>query len=171
MSPGRLPVVSGARVVRALEKDGFDVISTKGSHCKLRRGDYDLGDLDYAGAADGVTTFRPSEDQAVLAVAAGDRDAVEAQLPSQLGDLLCVVTSPWTEADVDAIRAHVHAHWAQWNLYELGPLNGKDGQTRMGAQLTRVLPEIADRAAQFHSGILALNPWLRHAVPELAVPA
>src|SRR5215813_8361680 len=23
--------------VRALEKDGFDVISTKGSHCKLRR--------------------------------------------------------------------------------------------------------------------------------------
>jgi predicted RNA binding protein YcfA (HicA-like mRNA interferase family) len=38
VSPKRLPVVSGARVVRALEKDGFDVISTKGSHCKLRRG-------------------------------------------------------------------------------------------------------------------------------------
>ena len=37
MSPKRLPVVSGARVVRALEKDGFDVISTRGSHCKLRR--------------------------------------------------------------------------------------------------------------------------------------
>jgi predicted RNA binding protein YcfA (HicA-like mRNA interferase family) len=27
-----------ARVVRALEKDGFDIIGTKGSHCKLRRG-------------------------------------------------------------------------------------------------------------------------------------
>lgn len=38
MSPGRLPVVSGARLVHALEKDGFDVISTRGSHCKLRRG-------------------------------------------------------------------------------------------------------------------------------------
>jgi predicted RNA binding protein YcfA (HicA-like mRNA interferase family) len=38
VSPKRLPVVSGARVVRALEKDGFDVINTKGSHCKLRRG-------------------------------------------------------------------------------------------------------------------------------------
>lgn len=38
MSPRRLPVVSGARVVRALEKDGFAVIGTKGSHCKLRRG-------------------------------------------------------------------------------------------------------------------------------------
>jgi predicted RNA binding protein YcfA (HicA-like mRNA interferase family) len=38
VSPKRLPVVSGARVVRALERDGFEVISTKGSHCKLRRG-------------------------------------------------------------------------------------------------------------------------------------
>ena len=38
MSPKRLPIVSGARVVRALEKDGFDVIGTKGSHCKLRQG-------------------------------------------------------------------------------------------------------------------------------------
>jgi predicted RNA binding protein YcfA (HicA-like mRNA interferase family) len=37
VSPKRLPVVSGARVARALEKDGFDVIGTKGSHCKLRR--------------------------------------------------------------------------------------------------------------------------------------
>jgi predicted RNA binding protein YcfA (HicA-like mRNA interferase family) len=38
VSPKRLPIVSGARVVRALEKDGFDVIGTKGSHCKRRRG-------------------------------------------------------------------------------------------------------------------------------------
>ena len=38
MSPRRLPAVSGKRLVRALEKDGFKVIGTKGSHCKLRRG-------------------------------------------------------------------------------------------------------------------------------------
>jgi predicted RNA binding protein YcfA (HicA-like mRNA interferase family) len=38
VSPKRLPVVSGARVVRALQKGGFGVIGTKGSHCKLRRG-------------------------------------------------------------------------------------------------------------------------------------
>jgi predicted RNA binding protein YcfA (HicA-like mRNA interferase family) len=38
VNPGRLPVVSGARLVRALEKDGFDVVSTRGSHIKLRRG-------------------------------------------------------------------------------------------------------------------------------------
>ena len=38
MSPWRLLVVSGARVVHAPEKDGFAVTGTKGSHCKLRRG-------------------------------------------------------------------------------------------------------------------------------------
>ena len=38
MSPERLPAASGARIVRAPEKDGFKVVSTWGSHCKLRRG-------------------------------------------------------------------------------------------------------------------------------------
>jgi predicted RNA binding protein YcfA (HicA-like mRNA interferase family) len=36
VSPRQLPVVSGKRVVRALEKAGFEVVSTRGSHCKLR---------------------------------------------------------------------------------------------------------------------------------------
>lgn len=36
MSPRQFPVVSGPQVVRALEKDGFQVAGTKGSHCKLR---------------------------------------------------------------------------------------------------------------------------------------
>jgi predicted RNA binding protein YcfA (HicA-like mRNA interferase family) len=39
VSPRRLPAVSGTKLVRALEKDGFEFVSTKGSHCKLRRGD------------------------------------------------------------------------------------------------------------------------------------
>lgn len=37
MSPRKLPVVSGAQVVRALEKYGFESVSTRGSHCKLRQ--------------------------------------------------------------------------------------------------------------------------------------
>ena len=37
MSPRQLPVVSGKRIVRALEKVGFEVVSTRGSHCKLRQ--------------------------------------------------------------------------------------------------------------------------------------
>ncbi len=32
------PPDSGTRVVRALERDGFAIIGSKGSHCKLRRG-------------------------------------------------------------------------------------------------------------------------------------
>ena len=103
-------------------------------------------------------------------VAAADRDAVEAQLRPQLGDLLCVVTSRWTKAELDAVRAHLHAYWEEWNLYQLGPLNGEDGQTRMAAQLTRVLPEIADWADSLPCDILALDPWLRHADPEPSDP-
>jgi predicted RNA binding protein YcfA (HicA-like mRNA interferase family) len=36
MSPRPLPVLSGKRIVRALEKAGFEVVSTRGSHCTLR---------------------------------------------------------------------------------------------------------------------------------------
>jgi predicted RNA binding protein YcfA (HicA-like mRNA interferase family) len=36
MSPSALPRVSGAEVVKALSKLGFQVVSTRGSHCKLR---------------------------------------------------------------------------------------------------------------------------------------
>ena len=38
MSP-RLPIVSGAEVSRALQKRGFQVVSQKGSHKKLRNAD------------------------------------------------------------------------------------------------------------------------------------
>jgi predicted RNA binding protein YcfA (HicA-like mRNA interferase family) len=38
VSPSALPRVSGAEVVRALERLGFVVVSTRGSHCKLRSG-------------------------------------------------------------------------------------------------------------------------------------
>ena len=34
-----LPVVSGPEVVRTLERLGFEQVSQRGSHCKLRRGD------------------------------------------------------------------------------------------------------------------------------------
>ena len=132
--------------------------------------DYDLGDLMDTGAAVAVTTFRPSEDQAVLVVAAADRDAVEGRLRPQLGELLCVVASRWTKAELDDVRAHLHAQWEEWNLYQLGPSNGEDGQTCMAASLTRVLPEIARWASALPPGILALDPWLRRADPQPSDP-
>ena len=36
MSPA-LPVVSGAQVVKALERTGFEVVRQRGSHVKLRK--------------------------------------------------------------------------------------------------------------------------------------
>ena len=56
--------------------------------------------------------------------------------------------------------------WLTTPLYGLGLSNGEDGQTRMAAPLTRVLPEIAGWARSLPPGILALDPWLRHAVPR-----
>jgi len=38
MSPSAYPRLSGAEVVKALGKLGFGVISTRGSHCKVRKG-------------------------------------------------------------------------------------------------------------------------------------
>lgn len=38
MSPSAYPRVSGSEVVKAIGKLGFEVISTKGSHCKVRKG-------------------------------------------------------------------------------------------------------------------------------------
>lgn len=122
--------------------------------------DYDLGDLMDTGAAVAVTIFRPSEDQAVLVVAAADQDAVEARLRPQLGELLCVMTSRWTKAELEAVRAYLHAYHEEWNLYEWGPSNSEDGQTCMAAKLTRVLPQIAVWAASLPDGILSLDPWL-----------
>lgn len=38
MSPSAYPRVSGSDVVKALSKSGFVQISTRGSHCKVRKG-------------------------------------------------------------------------------------------------------------------------------------
>src|SRR3984957_19618323 len=95
---------------------------------------YDLGDLRETGAAVAMTTFRPSEDQAVLVVAAADSDAVEAHLRPQLGELLCVILSKWTKADLEAVGAHLLAHH-DWNLYSWGDTSAEDGQAMITASL------------------------------------
>jgi hypothetical protein len=128
--------------------------------------DYDLGDLWETGAAVVVTTFRPSEDQAVLVVAAADPEAVEARLRPQLGQLLCIVPSKWTRAELEAVRAHLHAHHEDWNLYMYGGYTStEDGQAKITAHLTRMLPEAAAWAANLPAGILDLEPWLTRAQP------
>lgn len=128
--------------------------------------DYELGDLEQSGAAVARTLFRPSEDQAVLVVAATDLDAVEAQLRPQLGPLLCVVPSKWTRAELHAVRDHLHEHHEEWDLYEWGfGSTTDDGQAQITARLTRMLPEIAAWADMLPSGILDLKPWLTRVQP------
>ena len=131
-------------------------------HARL---DYDLGDLRETGAAVATTTFRPSEDRAVLVVAAADPEAVEARLRPQLGQLLCVIPSTWTKAELEAVGAHLLAHHDDWNLYAWGDMSAEDGQARITARLTRILPEMATWAASLPAGILGLEPWLTHAQP------
>jgi len=130
-----------------------------------RRGDvelsFDLGDLADTGAAVAVTVFRPGPDQAVLVVAAADLAAVEARLRPQLGRSLCVVPSRWTKDQLDAVRDHLEQRWQSWDLYQLGPRHGEDGQAHIAARLVRVLPEIADWAASLPPGIVVLEPWLQ----------
>jgi hypothetical protein len=129
-----------------------------------RRGDisldFDLGDLEDTGAAVSVTLFRPGDNQAVLVVAAGDQAAVEAHLRPQLGDLLCVVPSRWTKAQLDEIRDHLSDRSEQWALLQWGPRSDEVGQANITAGLARVLPEIAAWANALPDGILVLEPWL-----------
>ena len=38
MSPSQIPITSGKSVIKALEQVGWEEVSTRGSHVKLRRG-------------------------------------------------------------------------------------------------------------------------------------
>lgn len=133
--------------------------------------DYDLGDLQEKGAVVIVTTFRPSEDQAVLVVAASDPEAVEAHLRPQLGPLLCVVPSKWTRAELEAVRAYLDAHHEEWNLYKWGGYSSTEhGQAKITASLTRILPEVAAWADSLLTGILDLEAWLTPARSHSRTP-
>lgn len=122
---------------------------------------FDPGELLHIGAAVAMTIFRPSEDQAVLVVAAVDLAAVEAQLRPELGESLCVLASMWTRQELDAVQGQLKRQYAEWNLYELGQSVGDDGQARVNARLTQVLPEVASWADSLPDGIVSLDPWLR----------
>lgn len=36
----KLPVISGKKLIKALENDGFEIVRQKGSHVSLRKGNY-----------------------------------------------------------------------------------------------------------------------------------
>jgi len=126
---------------------------------------FDMNDLPDTGGVVTVTVFRPSPYQEVLMVSAADPDAAEIWLRPQFGERLCVVATKWTMAELDAVRAHLHARHRAWNLLQLGQSTGEDGRACIAAKLTRVSPEISLWAASLPAGIVSLDPWLRPAYP------
>ena len=122
--------------------------------------DFDPGDLETTGAALTFVLFRPSDDQTVLVVAAGDPATVEARLRPQLGDRLCVVPSRWTKAQLDQAFDYLRARFTQWGIYQAGPRVDEGGQPSIRATLVRVTPEIAQWANDHPPGLLSLEPWL-----------
>src|SRR5262249_33530797 len=121
---------------------------------------FDLRDLLISGAVVGVVTFRPSTYQAVLVVAATDIDAAEAVLRPQLSDRLCIVPSRWTRTRLDDVRAHLYAHWDDWNLQVVGEATDEHAQLSVYVQLRRVSAAIADWADTLPEGLLRLEPSL-----------
>jgi hypothetical protein len=122
--------------------------------------DFDLGDLEDTGTAVTTVIFRPSDDQAVLVVAATDIAEVEARLRPQLPDRLCVVPSRWTREQLDAAQRHFTAMAKRWRLYGWGPRCDEQAQASMTATLVKVTDEIAQWVASQPDGLVVLEPWL-----------
>lgn len=122
--------------------------------------EFDLGDLEETGAAVTVVIFRPSDDQAVLVVAASDIAAVETRLRPQLADRLCVIPSRWTRYQLDAAQRHLRSMAQHWQLYTWGPHCDEQAQATMTASLVRVTDEIARWIGTQPDGLVAVEPCL-----------
>lgn len=122
--------------------------------------DFDLGGLEETGAAVTMVIFRPSDDQAVLVVAASDIAAVEARLRPQLPDRLCVIPSRWTREQLGTAQRHFTSMAERWRLYEWGPRCDEQAQATMTAALVTVTDEIVQWIATQPDGLVALEPWL-----------
>jgi hypothetical protein len=123
--------------------------------------DFDMGDLQTTGAAVTTVLFRPSDDQAVLVVAASDIAAVEARLRPQLHERLCVVPSRWTQQQLDDAERHFASMAEPWRLYGWGPRCDERAQATMTAELVTVTDEIARWVATQPDGLVSMEPCLR----------
>jgi len=120
--------------------------------------DFDLGDLQASGAIVDQVIFRPSPDQEVLVVAAGDVDQVIRRLSPKLPDQLCVVPSRFTRAQIDELYDVLHAHWQAWRLESFGTGADAQAQPFVMVEPFRVTAEMAEWADTLPSGLLRLRP-------------
>lgn len=104
--------------------------------------------------------YRPGPHQTMLLLAAADEVAVERHLRPQLGARLCVIPSRWTKAQLDHATSVLLEHMAEWLLITFGLAADEQGQRAIFTRLVRVLPGMAQWAADVPDGLLKMNPVL-----------
>jgi hypothetical protein len=122
--------------------------------------EFDLGDLMTSGTAVTAVTFRPSTAQAVLVIAATDRDTVISAMGPQLPGRLCIVDSRWTRAELDRVRSQVLKQWSEWAIDMVSGEIDDAAQPSIALQLLRVTTDVAAWADTLPPGILKLRPSL-----------
>jgi len=120
----------------------------------------ELAALTASGVAIQVTMFSPPGRGQVLVISASDSELAESKLRLVCGQRLCVVPSRYTQAQVDAVRADIHSHFQDWQVYSSGLTSGEDGQIVVTLSLVRLTPAIAAWAEQVPDRLLGLSPWL-----------
>lgn len=106
-----------------------------------------------------VTTFRPSDEQAVLVIASTMPEVTRERLAESVGERLCVIQSRWTRAEVDEIQQRLRTE-SDWTYFMGGAAAGEDGQLQITAHVVRVVDSLANFAATVPDGLLQVSAWL-----------
>jgi hypothetical protein len=107
-----------------------------------------------------VSLFRPSARQVVVVIATTEPDRLERELRPRFGQRLCIVASPWTTAQVDAVTDALRTNMGAWRLYRTGPVVTAAGQAQASADAVLVTEQFAAWAAEIPDDLLEVNAWL-----------
>lgn len=105
-----------------------------------------------------ITIFRPEPDRPVAVIASSDPELTRGRLAPALGDRLCVVSSRWGRAEVDAVRDRLSR--GDWPVYSHGETSDEAGQLIVSVRIQRVDDSFADFAGELPDGLLAVHAWL-----------
>lgn len=122
--------------------------------------DFDLDDLTSTGAAVTIVTFRPTDDRAVLVVAATDADRVREVLGPQLPDRLCIVTSRWTRDELDSVRNRLRDRWDEWAVDTISEPCDERAQASVHVDVLRVSETLASWTETLPAGLLTVEAAL-----------
>lgn len=103
----------------------------------------------------------------VLVLTAGDPEPVRAALSASYpGDQLCVATSAFSTAQIDAAqRDPALALTPETGVHGYGVSIGANGQPEVEAHATEVTPDLAAAVARQPEGLLVIDAWLQREQP------